>query len=784
MQVMRFLSMSFILLLFSLAAGNTILAQKKGPDVEVKMFNGRPTVFIDGKPDALPGYSPGSTKEYYDKYMHLFYKHKMAVYPIWIDRLSTDYNSTRWWIGETVSEKPLVEQPPSMFTLDDQAKHIIAGDPDAYIIIRFYTRAPKAWAEKHPNEFTINEEGKAQDTPSLASDAFWDKAAEFGAALVRYCEAQPWGNRVIGYNTHYLEEGSHMPVADGWLFDHNPIMVQKYRDFLRKKYGTVQKFRSAWGDSTLSFDTVDVPKDKLRGTVPEVSGLFYWQNAKENQPLRDYLELTRDLFHHRFSRCGEAMEKAASHKVLILHDALKQVMLGWNLKGFFGYPNFGEKVSWSLAYPEFMAGSGHMDVANLISTAPGLSGILTPHDYQARGIGGVYEPEGAADTAVLRGKYFLAEMDTRSGDKDIGTARNYREWAAITWRNFATGWTRGFNSYWMYGFFIADWFGDKPVQDVIQRQVDVIRESLAWKHETVPGIAMILDDTAVLETNGAGNYLNDAIMWEEKMGIARCGVPHNIYMFEDLSLDNFPKQKVFYFPNLFRVDDKRLEILKKKVFRDGNIVVWGPGSGISDGTVIGTASAAKLTGFQFQMLPANAPRRILISNFEHPVTRGLEADTIIGGPLPYGPVMMPTDGTELGLAWAKGGNNHIGLSIKEFGKGAAGKYQGKESLGEGDYAAIFTTAVPLPANLWRNIARYAGAHVYSESNDVFVASNCVVALHSLKSEKKKIILPGKYRVKDLISGKEYSKKTGEIIFDLKAPETRVFLIEQKIVGGF
>ena len=116
-------------------------------------------------------------------------------------------------------------------------------------------------------------------------------------------------------------------------------------------------------------------------------------------------------------------------------------------------------------------------MADLISSESGISGILTPHDYQARGIGGVHLPEGAADTAILRGKYFWSELDTRSGT-DIGAARDYREWAAITWRNFATGWTRGFNSYWMYGFFIADWFGDEPVQDVIGRQVEVIRACL------------------------------------------------------------------------------------------------------------------------------------------------------------------------------------------------------------------------------------------------------------------------------------------------------------------
>ncbi|NQV02147.1 MAG: RNA methyltransferase, partial [Bacteroidia bacterium] len=85
------------------------------------------------------------------------------------------------------------------------------------------------------------------------------------------------------------------------------------------------------------------------------------------------------------------------------------------------------------------------------------------HDYQARGIGGVFEPEGIADSIILRGKFFSCEMDSRSGDTGISAARDVREWAAITWKNYATGWTRGFHTYWMYGFRIADWFGIQQV---------------------------------------------------------------------------------------------------------------------------------------------------------------------------------------------------------------------------------------------------------------------------------------------------------------------------------
>ena len=415
--------------------------------------------------------------------------------------------------------------------------------------------------------------------------------------------------------------------------------------------------------------------------------------------------------------------------------------------------------------------------------APGYDGLMTPADYQARGLGGVYEPEGIADSTVLRGMFFTAQMDARfKKGYDIGAAENIHEAEALMWRNFATTVTRGFNSHICWGFSVDDWFYCEPMKKMIRAQNRMMAQALDWLHETVPGIALILDDAAVMETNGNGNYYNEAIMWEWKMGMARCGVPFRIYLFEDLELDHFPQHRVFYFPNLFRVDRSRRKVLEKKVFRDGNIVVWGPGSGISNGTSISTASASRLTGFKFEeMMNVNAPRRTLISNFDHPITRDLDEATIIGGPLPFGPIMYPKDGLQLGLAWAKGGMNHNGLSFKDFGNGAAESPTGIAKRGEGDYAALFTSAVQIPADLWRGIARHAGAHIYSETNDILMADSSVVAIHSLKSGKKTIALPGKHRVTEITRGKLKLNSSSKITFELKAPATRVFHIEA--LGG-
>ena len=739
------------------------------PQVEIRPHLGRPTVFIDDEPHPLAGYN------YKPDHVPLFSKHRMGVYLIEPPPAPQDYRCRMFWVGDEVSSQPLAGTEPGLLTLDRQAEEVLDSDPGAYLMVRYGTGDPNSWRELHPGEYFVTEEGEVLDTPSMASDLFWEMGAKYSAALVEYVEARPWAHRVIGYANFHHCEGCHMPVAQGWMFDHNPVMLQKWRRFLLERYGTDEALRRAYGDPELSLESVRVPRDKLRGTVPDVSQMLYWQAGPDNRDLRDYLELNRDLWHGRFRQLGEAMAGAADRKVIFLHDALKQAMLGWNLYGFFGMETFGRYVSWSPAYPEFMSGSGNIGVADLFDV-PGCDGLITPHDYQARGIGGVYEPEGIADSTVLRGKYFYGEMDQRVGG-DIGAARDLKELEAIVWRNFATSFTRGFNSYWMHGFTVYDWFEEEEVQQLVRRHVDVIKESIHWPHQTVPGIAMVLDDAGILETNGNGNYLNEAIMWEQKMGMARCGVPHNIYLFEDLALDQFPPHRVFYFPNLFRVDEQRLELLRRKVLRDGNVVVWGPGTGISDGETIGTEPAARATGFELEMLPANAGRRILISNFEHPITRNLDPAGVIGGPLPYGPVLMPTDGLELGLAWAKGGNNHMGLALKEFGRGARGGAVGSERLGEGDYAAVFTTAVPLPAQLWRNLARFAGAHVYCETNDVFMANASMVAVHSLQGGERRIDLPAEFRVRDVVSGEDVASRAREITFEVDPPATRVFLLQ-------
>jgi len=744
------------------------------PQVDVRNHNGRPTIFADGKPLSMSGYNTfgerGFTVDQPD-----FYAHDTQVFFI-------SAPTEQLWPRK---DRDISDSSKGYFTLDQQADLILKARPDAWIMVRFgYWDAPY---DRSSNSF-MTEEGDfpAFPTASLAADEYWKNVFTYTETIVRYCESRPWADRLLGYADFLVTEGNHMPVAEKWLFDHSPNMLVKWRSFLKQKYGSVEALRAAHSDSTITFDTVMVPFDKLRGPVLYVSASLYWQNRKDTVVLRDYLELISALTFGHFRTINQKINGALDRDALVLFDSFKQIMQGWEHWGFFAYNDIGKSFSWGLAFPEFQAGSGVYGISGLLEEK-GFDGLITPHDYYARGIGGIYEPEGIADSMVLRGKFFYTEMDTRSpitnnpggGDlqwaDDIGQSRNIREWEAVIWRNLATGFTRGFHSYWME--FGSGWFHDPAIQKVTKRQIEVINESVNWVHEDVPGIVMIVDDTAVLETNFNGSFQNEAVIWEWKMGLARCGVPHRIYLFDDLKLNNFPEHCVYYFPNLFRVDDKRLALLREKVFRNGNVIVWGPGSGIVMDGETGTKGSELLTGFSFSKLDNNAPRRVLVTNHGHSITTGLDEAMIYGSAVPYGPVLLPRDGEELGLVWTKGGFTYSGLAIKEFGRGAAKNPDGRKSRGTGDYASVFTCAVPLPADLWRNLARFAGAHVYTESNDVIMADRNMVAIHSVVSGKKTISLPEKHQVIDVITGKVVSRSADRITFKLSAPETRIFRLK-------
>jgi len=95
-----------------------------------------------------------------------------------------------------------------------------------------------------------------------------------------------------------------------------------------------------------------------------------------------------------------------------------------------------------------------------------------------------------------------------------------------------------------------------------------------------------------------------------------------------------------------------------------------------------------------------------------------------------------------------------------------------------NYRMVYSL-MPLTRGLLQGLCDYAGVHIYSRSNDVFIMNKSYIMLHTSTAGDKSIQLRGKYNVEELFSGKKLGNKTSRIIDkNLSKEETRIYHISQ------
>jgi len=170
----------------------------------------------------------------------------------------------------------------------------------------------------------------------------------------------------------------------------------------------------------------------------------------------------------------------------------------------------------------------------------------------------------------------------------------------------------------------------------------------------------------------------------------------------------------------------------------------------------------------------------VIDRYDHPLTAGLSKRMDYGDSLVYGPLLVPEETADAkrlgGIQWPAA-EDGPGLLVREFGRGASGNGQ-PGPRGEGDYAVVFTAAVPLPAELLRMLAMYSGTHVYGDSDDDIVfADTGTFGVHAVRPGTRTFKLPHPSRVWDLIENKLVPERTYQITLTGEPPQTFFFRLE-------
>lgn len=771
---------------------------KHPPRYTVGWHLGKPEFFENGTPIALQSYCccgpyfPG-----YVESIRLFAEHGCNYFWLMLaGGYNNEWGTSPFWTGPgQIHDEPMPMTNnfwtpipgDSYWSIERQLKTILEAAPDAKFFIRLGDSPPESWAKAHPDDLMRDYLGQTRNFGSLASVQYRKELQQFIRTFTAYCERQPWADRIIAYVFYPMGEGGTPLAMEGFLFDHSPVMQEAYRQFLRDKYQNNEALQAAWGNPSVTFDTVTVPRDdEFRKRNP--GGVLFWPEARQVQPERDYFELQMRLFRESLKSIFAGFRDAAGPNRLIGIDAFKGNMMGWMCHPIF----IGGK--WKTHYGENLIASGSIGMAEMLDW-PEFHIVATPHDYRCRWIGFGYDPEGIGDSIQLRGKSMMVEEDQRTyanSERGLFGSIEPGEEEAVLYRNLAASLSRGHHTYPMD--VTVGYFQSKPIQRILARRRQIEAEFLNIPRADVPSVVMLVDDWAAFDTDFSCAYNDLAVIRQRIWAMNHCGVPTRTFLWDDIERDNFPRvHKLFLLPHTFRADARNLNRLRQYLFRDGNVIVFGPGSGITDGKTVSPEFAAEMLGMDFELYDYEYPRFVTIDHWAHPITAGFGATEVYGDSHRYGPVLVPhdrhappcTEGRKPRVALAKDdrpfvrlgtialdyGKRRPGLVVKEFGRGAAGNGTPGER-GPGDYAIVFTTAVPLPAPLLRNLARFSGTHVYTDEDDVVYADSRMVAVHTVKPGPRQIRLPRPSAVWEVISGEKLGEEIRELSFTADGPVTK------------
>jgi len=400
--------------------------------------------------------------------------------------------------------------------------------------------------------------------------------------------------------------------------------------------------------------------------------------------------------------------------------------------------------------------SGHLGARRVLQS-PAVDFLSSPISYGFRGIGGDGPSAFLSDSARLHGKICLIQDDSRLHDcpypNNYGKARDQRESIAILRRNFNLVATHGDGNW-------RSPLREEALRAQSRQFNEIARFALDTDRASCAEIAVLVDEESFIYESVKYNFDLFNVSQQCLQAMARLGAPFALYHLDDFIDGLLPPHRLYFLLNAFRLDGERRGKLARELRRDGRVAVWiyAPGYLRDDCAV---EHITEVCGFTLgaNMLPW--PPFMHITDFAHPITERLPRDLFWGCTHAVAPVFYLDDpqARELGQVVFGLGSCRPGMGVKQFA----------------DWTSIYCALPNIPAAVLRGIARFAGAHLYSEEGDVLHVSRELLGIHTVAGGERTFLLPRQVeRVYDLYDRRAIAENTDRFTVTLSSVSTSLY----------
>lgn len=675
---------------------------------------------------------------------------------------------------------------------DEQIEEFLSVDPEILILPRvtFPGSNNDWWCKTHPDELVKLSNGEYGSGHSSASLIWREEASVALLKFIEHVEKSDYADNIIGYHIcdgHFLEwfawdsanfekevhklryvcgpgfDAEHCPTP--WP-DYSEPMTRAFREWLYKKYQRdVEALRKAWQDPNVDFSTAKIPSRIERVS----SGNFLIRDPSKHMKVIDYELCFQDVHTDTLlSLCRAAKEEVGMRKIVGV---------------FYGY-------IWTGLFRGFyMQNAGHLALSKILHS-PYVDFIAAPCEYDNRGTEGVCFSQSIPETVALHGKLFFNEVDPKTfltdpqmkwHHKEDLKPRSLDETIEIMKRDYSYTHSMGVGMWWT-DLFGQGWYHHEGIIQALAKIQEIEEKLLDLDHSSNHEIAVILDEKSLLYERPCQNLMMSLRSVWRQWELAYIGAPFDAYLQSDFidHEEKLKRYKVYIFPNNIHMTSDEAEKIKDVVRRDGKVAVWIWAPGFIKNDYASVSNISDLIGININYENIEARLHVDITNYAHPITVNLPRGSCFGPEISrwhtvlfkesgfieddpnftIGPVFYSDDSEALILGRISV-NDKPGLVIKEFS----------------DWASIYSSAPMMTKDIVRNIAKFAGVHIYSEGGDLVYSNKHFLCVYPRLGGKKVISLPEPKTVIDLWNDNLVAKNSRKFEVDMESNRAYMYLLK-------
>lgn len=769
-------------------------------------YHGRPAIMIDGKPYP-PMMVTVSTldKKTNKKILDEEYYRNLGKSGIKIFFLICDTD----WIVKDAFEQ-----------FKQEAEVILRAVPDAYLFLRVGMHPPVNWCEENPDETVCYSDGKKKPVLlrtesyealypaiySLSSQKWREDASKALLELYDKIEALPYGDRIAGYffaaggtsewyyltpmqytdKSNYSDSGGFDKVIDrdyqDVYADLSPAFRKEFTKYLKLKYKTEENLRKAWNDPNASFEAPTIPGVEGRYCI---DGIDYDLNNPGNvrstsgQPkpptngtnIGHFLNLKYHMDVHDFFR---ALHVGTANSVIYFGEIIKKRSNGTKMTGAF----YG--AAGCVRYYDFSQSGNVYDI--LLSGA--IDFLAAPGVYENRQPGGFVGQREVFDSFALHNCIYIVEDDARTYHEIPYIRNNYEVYEIedtfnVLKREFGRNLLVDTHAWWFDQQIGGGRYKDGEIYKLFVRQQEIAHQAYEKDRRKNSEIAFIYDEESLHVISEESSH--QLVEYFRNYEIDIIGAPSDRYFHNDLLNPNMPDYKLYVFANTLYLTDAERAAIKEKLRKNHAVALFMYASGcinpdrekifsednVTDltGIKMGIVNGVVRGKFKFykneKLLSGNLDKAELYGDFKRKMWFNSSTGANIFIPrssrVNLYPEFHSIDEEATDLAYLVE-NKNPALTVKECG----------------GFTSIYCASKYICSDVMREIARYAGCHIYTENNDVLYANNNYVVVHAARSGDKVIKLPKQASAYEVYEEQYYSENSAEIRCTMYKGETKMF----------